>query len=95
MNEYDIAFNLSLNADSFDLDSDLLVEIICEKASESKQFNDVHAGGFASTGILNISVQVTSESLHAAISSAYSLIADAIKISGVKAEIRNQTAIAV
>jgi hypothetical protein len=95
MNEYDIAFDLSLNAGSFDLDSDLLVEMICEKASESAQFSDVHAGGAVITGLLNISVQVAASSLPRAISRAYSLVTDAIEISGVKAEIRNQTAIAV
>jgi hypothetical protein len=95
MNQYDIAFDLSLNVDSFDLDSDVLVEMICEKASESPQFSDVHAGGFASKGLLKLSAQVQSISLPAAISRAYSLIAEAINDSGVQAEIRNQTAIAV
>jgi len=95
MNEYHIAFDFSLNPDSFDLDRDLLVEMIGEKASESTQFSYVHAGGFASRGPLNIIVQVQSRSLPAATSSAYSLVTDDIKHSGVQAEIRNQTAIAV
>jgi hypothetical protein len=95
MNEYDISFELNLKIDSFDSDSDLLVEAICQEASESQQFADVHAGGEASTGLLNISVQVTSFSLSSATSIAYSLLTDSIKTSGVMAEIRNQTAIAV
>jgi len=95
MNEYDISFELNLKIDSFDSDSNVLVEAICEKASELAHCSDVHAGGEASSGLLNIGVKVTSFNLPSATASAYNLITDSIKISGVQAEILNQTAIAV
>jgi hypothetical protein len=95
MNEYDISFELNLKIDSFDSHSNVFVEAICERASELAHFGDVHAGGEASSGLLAISVQVTSFNLSSATASAYTLLTDSIKISGIQAEIRNQSAIAV
>jgi hypothetical protein len=95
MNEFDVAFELILSPQNFDEDSDNLVDAIYAFGDKSAQFGDVHAGGEATTGLLDIRVQVTAADLPSAISCAYSLLVDAISSSNVKADIRNQTAIAV
>lgn len=94
MLEFDVAFDVFLDPEDFDLNSDKLVECI-SAAAESAQLGDVHAGGLASTGLLNVSFLITALDLAAATNTAYSLLLEAIKNSGIKAEIRNQTAIAV
>jgi len=95
MNEFDVAFELILSPQNFDEDSDKLVDAIHAFGDKSEQFGDVHAGGEAKTGLLDIRVQVTAKDLPSAIYCAYSLLVDAISSSSVKADIRNQTAIAV
>ena len=95
MNEFDVAFELSLSPQNFDEDSARLVDAIYTFCDKSEQFGDVHAGGEATTGLLDIRVQITAADLPSAISSAYSLLVAAISSSRVKADIRNQTAIAV
>ena len=95
MNEFDVAFELVLSPQNFDEDSDKLVDAIYGFGDKSEQCGDVHAGGEATTGLLDIRVQVTAADLPSAISSAYALLVDAISSSNVKADIRNQTAIAV
>ena len=95
MNEFDVAFELILSPQNFDEDSDKLVDAIYAFGDRSEQFGDVHAGGEATTGLLDIRVQVTAADLPSAISCAYSLLVDAMSSSNVKADIRNQTAIAV
>ena len=95
MNEFDVAFELILSPQNFDEDSDKLVDAIYAFGDKSEQFGDVHAGGEATIGLLGIRVQVTAADLPSAISCAYSLLVDAISSSNVKADIRNQTAIAV
>jgi hypothetical protein len=95
MNEFDVAFELILSPQNFDEDSDKLVDAIYACGDKSEQFGDVHAGGEATTGSLDIRVQVTAADLPSAISSAYSLLVDSISSSSVKADIRNQTAIAL
>ena len=94
MLEFDVAFDVFLDPEDFDLNSDKLVECI-SAAVESAQFGDVHAGGEASTGLLNVSFLITALDLSAATNTAYPLLLEAIKSSGIKAEIRNQIAIAV
>lgn len=94
MAEFDIAFDVFLDPHEFDLNSDKLVESI-SSAAEIAQLGEVHAGGEASTGLLNVSFLITAIDLSAATNTAYNLLLGAIKISGIKAEIRNQTAIAV
>lgn len=94
MLEFDVAFDVFLDPEDFDLNSEKLVECISDSAA-SAQLGEVHAGGEASTGLLNVGFQFTALDLSAATNSAYNLLLGAIKTSGIKAEIRNQTAIAV
>ena len=94
MLEFDVAFDVFLDPENFDFNSDKLVESI-SAAADSVKLGDVHAGGAASTGLLNVSFLVTALDLSAATNTAYPLLLEAIKSSGIKAEIRNQIAIAV
>ena len=94
MAEFDIAFDVFLDPHEFDLNSDKLVESI-SSAAEIAQLGEVHAGGEASTGLLNVSFLITALDLSAATNNAYALLLESIKSSEIKADIRNQTAIAV
>ena len=94
MLEFDVAFDVFLDPEDFDLNSDKLVESI-SAAAESAKLGDVDAGVEASKGLLNVSFLITAFDLSAATNTAYTLLLEAIKNSKIKAEIRNQTAIAV